>query len=102
MPTYKAVRNPDRCPSHPGAVLSDILDDFKMSKAEVAQRLGISRQHLYDVLAERKPLSPNVAALIGKMFGGGVGTWLHMQAAYDAWHAEREVDVSHVKALKAA
>ena len=25
-----------------------------------------------------------------------------MQAAYDAWHAEREVDVSHVKALKAA
>jgi antitoxin HigA-1 len=47
-------------------------------------------------------VSPNVAALIGKMFGGGVGTWLHMQAAYDAWHAEREVDVSHVKALKAA
>jgi antitoxin HigA-1 len=47
-------------------------------------------------------VSPNVAALLGKMFGEGVGTWLHMQAAYDAWHAEREVDVSHVKALKAA
>jgi antitoxin HigA-1 len=62
MPTYKAVRNPDRCPSHPGAVLSDILDDFKMPKAEIAQRLGISRQHLYAILAERKPLSPNVAA----------------------------------------
>jgi antitoxin HigA-1 len=44
-------------------------------------------------------VSPNVAALLGKMFGGGVGTWLHMQAA---WHAVREVDVSHVKALKAA
>jgi plasmid maintenance system antidote protein VapI len=29
-------------------------------------------------------VSLNVAALIGKMFGGGVGTWLHMQAAYDA------------------
>jgi hypothetical protein len=42
---------------------------------------------------------PNVAALIGKIFCGGVGTWLHMQAA---WHAEREVDVSLVKALKAA
>jgi antitoxin HigA-1 len=64
--------------------------------------LGISRQHLYDILAERKPLLPNVAALIGKTFGGGVGTWLHMQAANDAWHAEREGDVSDVKALKAA
>lgn len=52
--------------------------------------------------AERKPLSPNVAALIGKMFGGSVGTWLQMQAPYDARHAEREIDVSPVKALKAA
>jgi antitoxin HigA-1 len=45
-------------------------------------------------MVERKPQQPNVAALIGKMFGGGVGTWLHMQAAHDAW---REVDVSHFK-----
>jgi antitoxin HigA-1 len=102
MLTYKAVRNPRRCPSHPGAVLADILEDIKMPKAEIAQGLGISRQHLYDILSERTPLSPNVAALIGKMFGGGVGTWLHMQAAYDAWHAEREVDVSHVKTKRAA
>ncbi len=101
MPNYKATRNPVRCPSHPGAILADILEDIQMPEAEIAQGLGISRQHLYDVLAERKPLSPNVAALIGKMFGGGVGTWLHMQAAYDAWQAEREVDVSHVKTLKA-
>ena len=102
MPTYKAVRDPNRCPSHPGASLADILEDFTMSKAEVAERLGISRQHLYDLLAERKPLSPNVAARIGKMFGGGVAIWLHMQAAYDAWHAEREVDVSQIKTIKAA
>ena len=102
MPTYKAVRDPDRCPSHPGAALADILEDFAMPKTEVAERLGISRQHLYDLLAERKPLSPNVAARIGKMFGGGVAIWLHMQAAHDAWHAEREVDVSHIKTIKAA
>ena len=102
MPTYKAVRDPKRCPSHPGAALADILEDFTMPKTEVAERLGISRQHLYDVLAERKPLSPNVAARIGKMFGGGAAIWLHMQAAYDAWHAEREVDVSHIKTIKAA
>jgi antitoxin HigA-1 len=45
-----------------------------MLKAEVPQRLGISRKCLYYFLAECKPLSPQVAALIGKMFGGGVGT----------------------------
>ena len=36
------------------------------------------------------------------MFGGGAGTWPHVQTAFDAWHAKREVDVSDVKALKAA
>jgi antitoxin HigA-1 len=100
--TYKAVRNAARCPTHPGAALADILVDISVSKTEIASMLGISRQHLYDLLAERKPVSPNVAARIGKVFGGGAGTWIHMQAAYDAWHAERNIDVTHIKAIKAA
>lgn len=102
MTTYKAVRDPRRCPSHPGAALADILEDVSAPKAEIAQGLGISRQHLYDLLAQRKPLSPNVAARIGKMFGGGAAIWLHMQAAHDAWHVEQEVDVSQIKVFKAA
>jgi antitoxin HigA-1 len=101
MPTYQAVRNPDRCPSLPGAVLSDILDDLKIPKAEIAQRLGISRQHFCDILTERKPHSPKVAAMISKMFGEVVGTRLLIQANYDAWNAEQEVDVSHLRSLKA-
>jgi antitoxin HigA-1 len=100
--TYKAVRNPARCPSHPGAALADILMDISISKTKIASMLGISRQHLYDLLAERKPVSPNVAARIGKVFGGGASTWIHMQATYDAWHAERDIDVSHIKAIEAA
>jgi len=72
------------------------------SKAEIARLLGISRQQLYDILAERKPVSPNVAARLGKLLGNGPAIWLRMQAAYDAWHAEREVDVSNIPTLKAA
>ena len=57
MPTYKAARDPNRCPSHPGVALADILEDFTTPKAEIAQGLGISRQHLHDLLAGRKPLA---------------------------------------------
>jgi len=46
--------------------------------------------------------SPTMAARIGKFFGGGAGIWLRMQAAYDAWHAERDTDVSHIEPLRAA
>ena len=62
-------------------------------QAEIASLLGISRQHLYDILRERKPVSPNVAVRLGKLFGDGAEVWVRMQAAYDTWHAAREVDV---------
>lgn len=99
MPLYEPKRPLERCPSHPGIVLDDIIPATGKSKAEIARLLGISRQQLYDILAEKKPVSPNVAARLGKLFGDGPAIWLRMQANYDAWHAEREVDVSGIPTL---
>ena len=103
MAEYVAKRDMSRCPTHPGALLrEDILPALGISKTHVANALGISRQHLYDILGEEKPVSADVAARLGKAFGDGAGVWLRMQAAFDAWHAERSVDVSKVKVLEAA
>lgn len=96
-------RNPDRCPTHPGELLrEDMLPAVKKSKSEIARMLGISRQHLHDILAERKPVSPEVAVRLAKLFGNEPLFWIRMQGAYDAWHASREVDVSAVPTLFAA
>ena len=44
------VRNKNRCPSHPGALLKeDIVPATGLPKAQIARLLGISRQHLYDL-----------------------------------------------------
>ncbi|MGB8364913.1 MAG: HigA family addiction module antitoxin [Rhizomicrobium sp.] len=102
MTEYAAKRDRNRCPTHPGAMLDDIIPATGKPKAEIARLLGISRQQLYDILAEKKPVSPTIAAKIGKLVGNGPGIWLRMQAAYDAWHAEREVDVSGIETLAAA
>lgn len=102
MTEYQAERSPERCPSHPGAVLDDILPSLGKPKAEIARLLGMSRQMLYDILAEKKPITPNVAARIGKLVGNGPAIWLRMQAAHDAWRVEREVDVSGIPTLDAA
>jgi addiction module HigA family antidote len=91
MAEYPAKRDPNRCPSHPGALLEDIIPATGRSKTEIASLLGISRQQLYGILGERKPLSPEVAARVGKLFGGGAEIWLAMQAAHDAWRAERDL-----------
>jgi len=98
---YAAKRNPNRCPTHPGALLrDDLIPATAKTKSEIARLIGISRQHLYDILNERKPVSPEVAVRLGKLFGDGAGIWTRMQAAYDTWHAERRVDVSGIPTLR--
>jgi addiction module HigA family antidote len=91
MAEYPAKRDPNRCPTHPGELLDDIIPATGKSKTEIASLLGISRQHLYEILGQRKGVSPDIAARVGKLFGGGTESWLAMQAAYDAWHAERKL-----------
>lgn len=102
MATHPAVRNPDHCPSHPGELLrEDVLPATGMAKAEIARLLGISRQQLYDILDEKRPISPTVAVKLGKLFGNGAGIWVRMQAAYDIWQVEQTVDVSAIPTLAA-
>jgi addiction module HigA family antidote len=102
MSLYAPTRPTERCPSHPGALLDDIIPATGKTKVEIATLLGISRQQLYDIIRERKPVSPAVAARLGKLFGDGAAVWLRMQAAHDAWHAERDVDVSAIPTIRAA
>jgi len=99
---YAAKHNSGHCPTHPGELLrEDLIPATGRSKAEIARLLGISRQHLYDILRERKPVSAAVAVRLGKLFGDGAAVWVRMQGAYDTWHAEREEDVSRIPTLRA-
>jgi len=96
-------RSVERCPTHPGAFLREIvLPAIRASKVEIATALGISRQSLYDILAEKQPVTPAMAVRLGAVFGTSAASWLKMQVAYDLWHAEREIDTSKLQPLKEA
>ena len=105
MAEYVAKRNPNRCPTHPGELLrEDVIPATGKTKTEIAALLGISRQHLYDILEERKPVSPTVAVRLGKLFGDGAAVWGRMQCAYDTWRAERDLadEIKKIPTLKPA
>ena len=71
-------------PTHPGELLREIvLPALPVSKTEVARLLGLSRQHLHDILAERKPVTPRTALRLAKLLGGSPESWLRMQMAFD-------------------
>ncbi|WP_334147845.1 HigA family addiction module antitoxin [Hyphomicrobium sp.] len=88
-------------PAHPGEMLGEIMIPATgKSKAEIARLLGISRSTLYEILSQKQPVTPAIAVRLGKLFGDGPGIWIRMQAAYDTWHAEREIDVSGIETLE--
>lgn len=98
-------RHADLQPAHPGELLREIvIPATGKSKVEIARLLGISRQSLYDILAERQSITPAMAVRVGKMFGDGPEVWLKMQAAHDLWQAARDLkdELADIPTLHAA
>ena len=78
--------------THPGEILrEDVLPALGRPKAEIARLLGISRQQLYDILEERKPITVPMALRIGKLCGNGPGLWIRLQQSYDIERAEHDL-----------
>jgi len=101
MASYPAKRDPNRCPTHPGKILAEAIEAIGEPKTQIAAHLGISRQHLNDILGARKPITANIAVRVGKLIGNGADIWQRMQSAHDAWHAARAVDLKKIPTLKA-
>lgn len=92
MTAYQAKRDRSRAPSHPGAVLrEDVLPALGIPVMTAAKELGVSRQTLHGILAERLAVTPAMALRLGKFCGNGPELWLNMQRAHDLWFAEREM-----------
>jgi addiction module HigA family antidote len=93
MTTKRAMRDhAERRPTHPGAILrEDVLPALGLSVSEAARQLGVTRQMLHRIMAERVSITPETAARLGRFCGNGPGLWLGMQQACDLWRAEREL-----------
>ena len=86
-PVRRPVQSP---PIHPGEILrEDVLPALRVSVTDAAKQLGIARQTLHRILAERAAVTPEMAVRLGKFCGNGPGLWLRLQQSYDLWHAER-------------
>jgi antitoxin HigA-1 len=77
-------------PPHPGEVLRDgVITDSTISVTDFAQRLGITRVTLSRMLNSKAGISADMALRLAAVLGGTAQSWLHMQANYDLWQAEK-------------
>ena len=100
----KSLRNPQRKPTHPGAILrEDVLPDLGMTQTELAKRLLVSRLTVSDLLHEKRGLSPDLAARIARLTGTTPESWLRMQEALDLWQVnQRPERLANIKPLAVA
>jgi len=92
-------------PPHPGEVLRDgVFTDSQVSVTEFASRIGVTRVALSRVLDSKAGISADMALGLAAALGGSGQSWLHMQANFDLWNAEKSLKkvVSKIKPLEVA
>ena len=84
-----SLRNPNRRPTHPGAVLrEDVLPELGITQATLASHLGVSRLTVSELLHEKRALTAEMAVRVSTVVGGSAESWLRMQEALDLWVVE--------------
>ena len=93
-------------PPHPGRIVSqECIEPLGMTITEAAERLGVTRQTLNNLVNERAGISPEMAIRLSKAFGSSPEVWLGMQLDYDLARAEKnagKIKVDRIAAVRTA
>ena len=93
-----------RRPSVPGEVVADILSDSGLSQGQLAERLGVSRKTVNELVLGKRAVTPDMAHRLGRVFGNGPGLWLSLQQQVDMWDALHmdQTPYKHIQPLRLA
>lgn len=92
-----------RPPIHPGEFLrEDYMPELGLSVAELAKRLGVTRQTVNEIVREKRGLSPEMCLRLGRLFGTTPQFWMNMQQKVDLWNSMElhSEDIEKVKPLE--
>ncbi|THB71835.1 MAG: addiction module antidote protein, HigA family [Desulfovibrio sp.] len=83
------MKNRLRKPTHPGVIIrDDYLEPLSLSVTALAERLGVSRKHLSNVINEKVGVTPDMALRLSRAFNTTPDLWLNLQRNHDLWVAE--------------
>ena len=93
MTEFRPRRPLKRAPMHPGTLMRETLvEHLRLSKAEAARRMKISRPSLYAVLNGDSAVTADMALRFAAIGGGEPALLLNMQAAHDLWKAQQRLE----------
>jgi antitoxin HigA-1 len=80
-----------RPPTHPGEMLlEEFVKPLGITQSELAERLGISRVRLSEIVREQRGVTPDTALRLEKVLGMSADFWLGLQMKWDLYQALQE------------
>jgi addiction module HigA family antidote len=83
-----------RDPIHPGEILGEELETIGIKPLELAGRIGVPNNRIYQILAGRRSITADTALRLGLFFDTSPEFWLNLQKAYELDLARQQADES--------
>ena len=68
--------------SPPGNTIADLLEERSWTQAQLADRLGVSRKHVSELIAGKATITEANAIRLARVLGSTVRFWLNREAGY--------------------
>ncbi len=78
-----------RDPIHPGEHLADELEEIGMNGHELAKRLDLPFNRIYQILRGERSITASTALRLGKFFNVHPEFWMNLQKSYDLQVAQQ-------------
>jgi addiction module HigA family antidote len=89
-------------PPHPGEIIRELcVEPLGLTVTEAAKALRVTRKTLSTLLNGRAGISPEMALRLYRVFGRTPEGWMRLQLQFDLRKAEKSLDVSELKRIKA-
>lgn len=95
----------NRKPSHPGALLREVvLPETGLTVTELAERCDLARNTVSRIVNERGDITEDIAIRLSRVLGSTSQFWLGMQTKHNLWKLAREkrVEYARIKRIKVA
>jgi addiction module HigA family antidote len=83
------MKNP---PHPPRIVRQECIEPLGLTVKEAAERLGVKRQTLNNLVNGKAGISPEMSIRLSKAFGSSPEAWLGIQMEYDLAQASKNAD----------
>lgn len=86
------------CPTHPGAILLEMLDEIGMSQKDLAVSIGKPSPIINDIIKGKRNINPELAVLLEAVLPSvSAEDWMSIQAQFDISNLKRHEEIQQQK-----